>query len=649
MSADELDFSVVEQDSDEELAGNVAENVAEDIVYVSRGNVIANEEHTLLTTFAYATGWCFEMSRYDNTVLIGPSSGGKTQVQKCAKRFLPSEAEFSRTNASGQALLETDEWDDALVAPMDEYDKLNGEIRKYMKSMAGEDEGMSRERSVRDENSETGFDTATLSSNPIPFQFLYATDNDAKAGLDHELANRMIELYVEDNIHIRQAIARKNHGHTDIEVTGLPHTYIYDTTEEVATVREHFRNLPVETDEEIVGYDGRRGGAYVADPDWIYYACYPIYNFGRTKVNRVSNQIANLIAGSTVLNHHERRTTEVVRDGERVEAYRVAPQDVANVLSCQEALLATTHNLDPRKRAILRAVNKTSGMGEHGGWTTLDRIREWLDDNDKPTPSESALRRLLKDELREDWFVRVDEGGGPNGADLFQPRTDAGVQSPRIENLDDFAEQLHDETLEDPYVDVSDPFADCWDPVRDQPFEDTVTDFEREIAGTTESADSTSTDTSSFMGGSDNKSDDESDGAAQSTLDGTTATSELPEPTGEPDGPVEQWLYERLRDTLGTDGSPFSLDHTVAHYVEAVHVDIDDPLSADVEGTVLDPAHELWSHNAFADDRVVDSADALRELTDAQYALEDKNLVYHDSDGDTPDGFVEVMCLDVDS
>jgi hypothetical protein len=463
----------------------------------------------------------------------------------------------------------------------------------------------------------------------------------------------MIELYVEDNIHIRQAIARKNHGHTDIEVTGLPHTYIYDTTEDVATVREHFRNLPIETDEEVVGYDGRRGGAYVSDPDWIYYACYPIYNFGRTKVNRVSNQIANLIAGSTVLNHHERRTETVVRDGEQVEAYRVHPQDVANVLSCQEALLATTHNLDPRKRAILRAVNKTSGMGEHGGWTTLDRIREWLDDNDKPTPSESVLRRLLKDELREDWFIRVDGGGGPNGADLFQPRTDAGVQSPRTSDLDTFAEQLHDETLDDPYVDVSDPFADCWDPVRDQPFEDTVTDFEREIAGTTQSAED-STSTSSFMGGtsSDGDSeptDDSSEDAAQSTLGGgSTSTSNAPEPTGEPEGVVEQWLYERLRDTLGAGGSPFADHHNVAHYAEIVDSTEDDPLSADVHGTVLDPSHELWSNDAFAEDRVVDGSDALRELTDAQYALEDKNLVYHDPDGDTPDGFFEVKALSTD-
>jgi len=643
MSTD-LDLSAIQQEGDKNLAGDVSENVAEDIIHVSRGNVIANESHTLLSTLCYTTGWMYDMTRFDNSVLIGPSSGGKTQVQKCAKELVPAERKFSRTNASGQALLESDEWDYALVAPMDEYDKIGSEIREFMKSMAGEDEGMSRERSVQDQESETGFDTATLSSNPMPFQFLYATDNAGKAGLDNELANRMIELYVEDNIHIREAIARKNHGHTDIEIKGYPHTYVYETDETEATIREHIRSMPTYTydgegeDTHEVGFEGRRGGLYVEEPEWVYYATRPIYNFKKTYTNRVTNQVANLFAASAALNYKNRRTQTVRRGGEEVQAYVIEPQDVANVLSTQPTLLATTHKLDPRKRAILESVNKTAGLSD-SGWTTLDQIREYLDDNDMPLPSESVMRSILKDELREDWFIRVNDGAGPQGADLFKPRTESGVQTPLTHGLDDYAEMQDDVYLESDYVDIDRPFKDCVDPIRNQPFEETVDQFDVEIAGGTEDIETDDMSAAAVMGsGSSDGSSDDTTG--QATLDGDTAsdTDEV-EREGEPSGVVEEWLHDRLEDTLGESGSPYGEHHNVAHYAEIVDTDVDKVLQADIKETVLDPNHELWEHDSFADDRVIDSNDALGELADALISLENKQVIYHDSNGAVPNGF----------
>jgi len=651
-TTDDLDLSVIEQEADQNLAGSVSENVADDIVYVSRGNVIANESHTLLSTFCYVTGWMYEMTRFDNSVLIGPSSGGKTQVQKCAKELVPAERKFSRTNASGQALLESDEWDYALVAPMDEYDKIGSEIREFMKSMAGEDEGMSRERSVKDSDSDTGFDTATLSSNPMPFQFLYATDNAGKAGLDNELANRMIELYVEDNIHIREAIARKNHGHMGIEVKGYPHSYVYETDQREATIREHIRSMPTYTydgegeDTHGVGYEGRRGGLYVEEPDWVYYATRPIYNFKKTYTNRVSNQVANLFAASCALNYKNRRTTTVRRHGDDVQAYVIEPQDVVNVLSCQPTLLATTHKLDPRKRAVLEAVNRTSGMSQDG-WTTLDNIREWLDDNDKPLPSESVMRNILKDELREDWFIRVNEGAGPSGADLFKPRTESGVQTPRTHNLDEYAEMLDNVALESDYVDLDRPFADCTDPIRNQPFEDTVDQFDVEIAGGTETTSDESMSAGAAMGGGNSSDDSGSSANAQATISGETVTeTEEIEREGEPSGVVEQWLTDRLEDTVGTEGEPFASHHNVAHYADIVGKNEDNPTEGDITDTVLDPNHELWDHDSFADDRVIDSNDALGELQTALIELEEKQIIHHDEGGKgIPNGFTRVRYI----
>jgi len=633
----EVDLSAIEQEADKNLAGDVSENVAEDIVYISRGNVIGNEAHTLLSTFCYATGWFYPMVRFNNSVLIGPSSGGKTQVQKCANDLIPAERKFERTNASGQALLESDEWDYALVAAMDEYDKIGAEIREFMKSMAGEDEGMSRERSVKDTDSDTGFDTATLSSNPLPFQFLYATDNALKAGLDNELANRMIELYVEDNKHIREAIARKNHGHTGIEVKGLSHEYVYETKEHEASIREHIRSMPV--------YEYNGEGEDVHDVDWVYYATRPIYNFGKTYTNRVSNQISNLFASSAALNYQNRRQTTVRRDGEDREAYVIEPQDVVNVLSCQPTLLATTHKLDPRKRAILTAVNRTSNMSD-GGWTTLDNIMQWLKDNDKPLPSESVLRRILKDELREDWFIRVNDSAGPNGADLFAPRTESGVQTPRTHNLNEYAQRLDDTTIESDHVDLDRPFKDCIDPIRDQPFEETVDQFDVEIAGGTSEEPDTSA--SSFMGNGSDGSDNSSDGA-QSTFGGDTV-SETPvtDPEGEPSTAIETWLYEELTERVSTDGEPYAAHHSVAHYLDVVDTDVDNPLDAELSNSVLDPDHELWSHNEIAEDRVIDSNDALSELSDALITLENKNLVHYSTDDTVPAGFELVQTVDTE-
>jgi len=85
-----VDLSAIEKTEEEKADYQISENVAEDLIKYSRGNIIANEEQFLLSNFQYASGWMFSYERYVNSILIGPSAGGKTQTQKYGKRLLPS-------------------------------------------------------------------------------------------------------------------------------------------------------------------------------------------------------------------------------------------------------------------------------------------------------------------------------------------------------------------------------------------------------------------------------------------------------------------------------------------------------------------------------------------------------------------------------
>jgi hypothetical protein len=355
----------------------------------------------------------------------------------------------------------------------------------------------------------------------------------------------------------------------------------------------------------------------------------------------VYGQVFNLIRASALLNYPNRPSIDRPINGDSVVAEAVVqPQDVANVLCCQPTLLSTTHKLDPRKRAILEAVNHVSGMNDEGA-AVLNDIREWLEANDKPCPSESTLRSLLKDDLREDWFIRVNEGAGESGADLFYPRKESGLRPPKLQNLDVYAKRIDGEVPDAPFgTDLEAPFADCRDPIRDQPFGETVQQFREEFMGATET---TSTDAASFMSGDDPSAsedkEDDTDGS-QATLGGDTTTDEQ---TLEPDEEIENVLsgalLNRLREEVGT-ATPVAPVHTVSHYLNIVETDADDPTDGPIEGTLLDPDHDVYEHPQFADGTIVEPHDCLRALDDAFAELQAGNYVALDDDTrDVPTGF----------
>jgi hypothetical protein len=614
-----VDLTAVEQAQEDSAQRELSANIAEDFVEFSRGNVIANEECFLLTQFQYSTAWMYEKERYVNSVLIGPSAGGKTQVQKFAKRVLPSSDAYTATELTGSAAQDDQQaWNTSLLAPLDEIDKIGDNVREFLKSMAGEDEGYEKKRSVSDDSSETGRSTVTMKNHALPYQVLFAPEGD-KESIPKELDNRMLKLYVEDNKHIREAIGRKEAGHTDITVTGLEHTYIYETTELEGALRRRYRSLPT-TMETKDDKDVRFGGCYTLMPEWVWYAVRPIFDFSTTSTNRFFGMVFNLIRASAVLNEPHRRTVEKEVGNETVDAILVDPQDVANVLSCQRTLLGTTHSLDPRKRAILDAVRQLTDAGGEGA--TLNQLKDWLNSSDLAVPNKSTLRRILKEDLAEGFYIKVREGDGPNGADLYVYRSRGQINPPRVTNLTEVADR--DGMSLDGYgVDVDDPFDGCNDPIRGQSFKAFVEDFEDEITRSTvddatmDVTSDTSMSASEAMGGGDDS------GETQSTI--AEAANDDEETTI--DGPIEQFVYERVRENVG-DEQPFSqTDPQLEDYHIAGFVDEDTPVSeAATSDTPLDPRHSVWDQASKDDDWVTTEAAAKRELSNAFQTLREKDV-----------------------
>lgn len=637
-----MTFSALEQQLDN--GGGLSENIAEDIVEYLRGSVIANEAQGLLCTFQYATGWLHDPNRFVNSVLIGPAAGGKTQVQDAATDLLPSTLAYQATNASDNALIDDPEWDSSLVAPLDEYDKINAELREYMKSMAGEDGGYTKKRNVEDSDAEGGYSPATISSMPMPFQFLYAPTG-KKGSIDHELQSRMLKLYIDDNRFIREAIGRKEFGHELIDVDGLTNTYVFETTNIERGLKRRFRQLPTEriqTDDDNV--NPRLGGMFAEMGDWVWYSVRPVFDEGPTQTNRTFGMVSNLMRGSTVLNHPNREEVLVRRDGEDVDAQLVYPQDVANVLCCQPTLLSTTHNLNPLKRDVLDAVDATERAS---GETTIDRIYDWLGNNDKRQPGEQKLRSVLQ-ELADDFLIKIREHAGDSGSHLYEWRDEGSVDPPRLFNLQQYADADDVDLSSCPgvergIVDPDDPFADCWDPIRDQPFHETVETFDDQFSGSNQtpaSRTSAVTTAADAMGG---PADDEGDNDQQATLTGETPDEGDPEPERGVEGAFEQAVYDTVSDHCD-GGEPFSDRHSIDHYLGIVDTDMD-VQEADVLGSMMDPEHDVWDHPEIDDERVRTIEDARRELADVFDDLQQAGLVVVDEDSGVT-GFYEVRVVE---
>jgi len=652
---------------DEQAAQDVelSENVAEDYVEYHRGNAIGHEEEGWLMYLSELTGWVNDKNCHNNVIGQGPPGSGKSLTKNITSNILDDRDTYTKTDASSNAILDSVEWDLALAAPLDEYDKVDKAIVEVLKSSNPEDDGYTKDRNVEDSDAAGGYSPTEVSADANPWVLLYAPSS-KKGGINDELEDRALILYFSNDKHTRRGIGRKEFGHDGIELAGDEYefTYEYDTHALAARLRQRVRELPVENHYEVVETDdgeeerlvSRTGDTHIFMPMWVWYAAEPIFNLDEDHTNRVYGLVSNLIQSSALLNHDRREKTEIEvyldedsTETETREAVVVDAQDVANVLSCYPTLLSTTHQLTPLKRHILDAVEATTPITDGDG-TTVKDVRNWLAENNIPHPTEQTLRSKL-DELAENYYLHKWENaaGGRGGGHLYEQRDEGALQTPRVHNLDDVAQRIDgldlpvDECVD---IDPSDPFDGCNDPIRDQPFKQTIEEFEVQFssestAATTEAAD--------YMGGNPHDSSDDTTDSASDSSGGQASLGDVSsdgvgspsggeeddsvelEPDGEPSNPTQQYVYEHTETE-----TTFGPQDGVLNFLGVINPQTKWQ-AEDLSDTVCDPGHELWQDRPdMTDDRVISEPDARSELEDAYKELVQMDVIAEDESAGPP-------------
>jgi len=548
--------SVAEEDSTETV--DLSDNVVDDLVRYVRGNIVGHEEEAVLMYLSALSGWGHSTSFHINTIGQGPPGSGKSLTKNTVDDLLPDTDTYNKTDASSNAILDSREWDLAISAILDEYDKIDRNIIEVLKSSNPEDGGYAKDRNVEDSDAAGGYSPTEVSADAIPWIVLYAPSS-KKGGINEELADRALKLHFNNDKHTRRGIGRKEFGHT--------------TTTQVV----------IDADEEEI---------------------------------------------------------------EDREAVVVSPQDVANVLSCLPALLSTTHQLTPLKRHLLDAIDETEPMTDSDG-TTVTKVQEYLEKNDIPHPTRQTLHGRM-DELAEEYYLtKYDSVAGPKGqADAYEkPKGGGELQPPRINSLQSHADRddVKLATEDCVEIDPSDPFAGCRDPIRDQGFVETVTQFDAQFSGgsvddedplvaamgpSDDDAEYASSGTqpsdSNPKGSTDENTasqaslSESTDGEISDTVDYTIETDETPA------NPTQQFVLEQLRDERG---NTYAKHHEVVQKMGIV-ADDENPSHIDLSETVADPDHDLWNGRAdLTDDRVISEEDALRELEQAYANLKTQGLV----------------------
>jgi len=431
----------------------LSENIATDYVEYHRGCVVGHEQEGLLMYLSLLTGWTHDAGVHNNVIGQGPPGSGKSLTKNTVEDLLDDADTYTKTSASSNAILDSKKWDYALVAPMDEYDKIDHDIIEVLKSSNPEDGGYAKDRNVEDPDARGGYSPTEVRADANPWVLLYAPSS-KKGGIDDELEDRALILYFSNDKHTRRGIGRKEFGHENIDTQAYDDEYIYDTQGLAAALRQHIRELPTRSEYETEEESGeeylksRNGDTLTYMPKWVWYVCEPIFNIDEDYTNRVYGLVDNVIRASALLNHHDRstKTLDVYVDEDSTdtierEAVVVQPQDVANVLSCLPTLLSTTHQLTPLKRHVLDAVDATEPMTDADG-TTVQDVRGWLDDNDIPHPSEGTLRKKM-DELAENYYLQAwDNAAGKNGtATAYERRDEGALQTPNIYDLQRYADR----------------------------------------------------------------------------------------------------------------------------------------------------------------------------------------------------------------
>lgn len=541
----------------------LSENVAEDLVKYGRSGMVKNEEQFLLTTLGYLSGFMDDPSHYVSGVLIGTAGSGKSHLQNKVADLFHDEYLYEATSGSDTSIIYDDTWEDAYIASLDELQKPSDKIIEILKSLhGGEDEEFRYKVTGDGRGADRDVDEIVRSA--IPYWFLYAQYEP-----DFEMWDRLLKVPVHESRDKNEGVLATQWDHTMVSFGNSDEEYMFDFSDGKKAIMDHIMEMPKDARVKIPAGEDEYGWNAVEHVK-------EIFDIDRSETNRVSGMVANLVRSSALLNYKNRELRQVkLPDGSVVDAYIAEPQDVANVLATRDTLLATTHELDRKKKAICLAIE------ESGGTKNQARIKDIQDHLRKTNSSfvkKSQITQMLNG-LIDNHLVEKFEGAGKNGAHLYQF---SGWNNLGTIDINDSFKEV---------------FDGCTDPISREEFVESMRTQNQEL--TPSMAD--------FMGDVEVSTDSES-GQATLTSDESIELSK-----------VEEAVRERLYDTL--DGERIEgleeRDPTIKEMLGIVEIGEDEGDSVEIEGTILDPDNEIWygevgiEEQADAEDRV---QRAMREL-----------------------------------
>ena len=526
----------------------LSDNVVTDLVDYTRSRTVKNEQQFMLTTLGYLTGFMDSPKHFTSGVLIGTAGSGKSHVQNTVEELFPDGYLYQATTGSEKSIIYDDTWEDAYIASLDELQKPSEDIIEILKSLhGGEDEEFRYKVTSDGQGADREVDEIVRSA--IPYFFLYAQYEP-----DFEMWDRLIKIPVHESKDKNEGVARTQWDHSMISFGDTGIDYMYDFDDGHKAIKDHIREMPKDVWVKIPAGEEEFGGWDAFEHARV------IFDIERSETNRVSSQVANLVRASALLNYKSRdvRRMKVSNDGVR-EAIIAEPQDLANVLACRDVLLATTHQLDRKRKAICLAIQQAGGMQQAA---SINDIQDYLKKTNASFVKRPQVEAMLSD-LEDNYMVEKLEKAGENGRNLYQ------FQSwQRLGKFD----------INDEFKEV---FADSYDPFTGDTFVETARRINDDLTPTATDFESDGMEVTSSSG----------ETGGQVTLSGnTTETADVDLE------PHEEAVREALQKTV--DGVTISdLDEHEPSLKELLGVvemgEPDD--SAEVSGTIFDPEHPVWS------------------------------------------------------
>lgn len=551
------------------------DNVAKDLIKYSRSCIAKNEPQFLLVTLGYLSGLFEDPGHFISGVLIGTSSSGKTHLQHKVEKLFPDDWMYDFTTGSDQTLAYDDEWDEKLIASLDEMNKPSDELIEVLKSLHGDDEEFKR-KVVEDWRNE---EMKTLTRSAMPYWFLFAQYDS-----DFELWNRLLKVPVHEGKAKNRAVLRMQFDHHNIEFEDGKHQYDFEFGDGRRAIQDHIRGIKDEFSDgawvKLPAGEDEYDGFDIAE------IVEPIFDVQRSETNRVAAMVANLIRASALLNYDNRQQKKIHVPNEGIKDAIIAePEDVANVISCREVLTATTHELDRKKQAICTAL-KAQGGGDNRA--SIPEVMDHLRKTNAPIVKRTQVEKLLN-QMIENYLVEKHEGTGTNGRNEYEF---AGWHNlGRIKINNEFKEL----------------FAGIEDPIEQENFIELVKEQNENLEPGP----------SDFVGSTEVASSGSQEDAGQATLGTSNESIELK--------PYQEEVRQQMYDNL--DGEKINISDREPSYYEMLGVLPlgQEPEDPEIEDTVFDPSHGVWNTQETSS-WVRDEEDAFDAVDDALAELNNKGV-----------------------